>query len=94
MYGSTVYDVLWKWIIHSNCTEARIAKVIRTVRGHLDSALVGTQKRTTRVVRFVFKTSQKKIQRRDKKCHSAELDMIRTNESVNLVVRDPIFVIG
>ena len=66
---------------------SRSAKTFWTVRGHLDSALFGTQTRTTRVVRFVFKTNQKKNQRRDKKCRSTELDMTCKNESVNLVVR-------
>ena len=58
-----------------------------TVRGHLDSALFGTQKRTTRVVRFVFETNSKKNQGRVQKCRSTELDMTCKNESVNLVVR-------
>ena len=73
---------------------SRSAKTFWTVRRHLDSALFGPQKRTTRVVRFVFKTNQKKNQRRDKKCRSTELDMTCKNESVNLVVRDLHFVIG
>ena len=73
---------------------SRSAKTFWTVRRHLDSALFGTQKRTTPVVRFVFKTNQKKNQRRDKKCRSTEPDMTCKNESVNLVERDLHFVIG
>ena len=70
---------MYQCVLDLNTTE----EYFGTVRRHLDSALFGTQKRTTRVVRFVFETNSKKNQWRVQKCQSAELGMTCTIGTVN-----------